>query len=216
MKITAVQFKNAKLLETALTHRSYLNEHPDVRQSNERLEFLGDSVLSLLTSTQLYQEFPRYPEGKLTSLRASLVRAKTLATAAKKLNLGQYLLMSRGEEKSGGRANPSLLANAFEALIGAIYLDGGLETVSNFLKKNLTLSQDVYDFKSKFQEAVQEKNRVSPEYKIVSETGPDHDKTFTVAVYVGKNLVATGVGKSKQEGEQEAAKLAIENLKFKI
>src|SRR5574340_1665468 len=153
-----VQFNNPGLLTTALPHRSFLNENPKVKESNERLEFLGDSVLQLLSSDRLFKEFPAFPEGKLTNLRASLVRTKTLAEAARKIDLGSHLLLSRGEEKSGGRANPSLLANAFEAVVGAIYLDQGLGVVANFLERTLfspvalnPTEEEPYDFKSKLQ-----------------------------------------------------------------
>ncbi|MBI4099750.1 ribonuclease III [Candidatus Microgenomates bacterium] len=219
-KTLGITFVSKKLLTEALTHRSYLNEHRQVKYSNERLEFLGDSVLSVITSTELFRRFPGFPEGKLTSLRSSLVRAQTLAVVAKKLNLGAYLLMSHGEEKSGGRSNPGLLANTFEALLGAIYLDRGLPTAEVFLKAHLfskipagpTISE-VFDFKSKLQEVVQEKDRISPNYHVISETGPDHDKTFIVAVLSRKTELARASGKSKQEAEQEAARLALTSIK---
>lgn len=215
-----VFFNDSKLLTEALTHRSYLNEHPQIKNSNERLEFLGDSVLSLIVSTELYRRFPLFPEGELTSLRSNLVRAQTLATVAKRLNLGTYLLMSRGEDKSGGRENLSLLANTFEAVLGAIYLDQGLDQAKTFLEKHLfsaiapfSTKSIVYDFKSHLQELVQEKEGRSPVYKVVKETGPDHSKTFFVDVFAQSRLLAQGSGKSKQEAEQEAARLAL--LKFK-
>lgn len=210
-----VTFKNPDLLTTAFTHRSYLNENPKVHESNERLEFLGDSVLQVLSSERLYLSHPDFPEGKLTNLRASLVRAKTLALVAARMNLGAHLLMSHGEEKSGGRDNPTLLANAFEAVVGALYLDQGLESVKIFLEKylfNQTLETDTYDFKSQLQEKVQEKERVSPTYKVLSETGPDHSKIFTVGVYIEKASLAKGTGKSKQEAEELAAKIALKKL----
>lgn len=215
-KIAGITFKDEALLTEALTHRSYLNEHPEFKFSNERLEFLGDSVLSIIISTELFKRFPTYPEGKLTGLRSNLVRSKTLGEVSKSLRLGDYLLMSRGEEKSGGRQNPSLLANTFEAILGALYLDQGLEPVTSFLKKHLfpqipaeVKEEEIFDYKSRFQEAVQEKKRISPQYKVISETGPDHDKIFTIGVFVEKKLVAKGHGKSKQEAEQEAARLAL-------
>lgn len=218
--VLGIKVKNQKLFLEALTHRSYLNEHPQIKISNERLEFLGDSVLSLITSTDLFKKFPSYPEGKLTNLRSSLVRAKTLSVVAAKLHLGTFLMMSRGEEKSGGRENLSLLANTFEAILGAIYLDQGLEVAADFLQRNLlpqvaqiTKNTEIFDFKSRLQEVIQEKDQVSPIYRVLSETGPDHAKIFTVGVYKNKALLAIGSGKSKQESEQNAASLALEKLK---
>lgn len=217
--IQGLKFKDENLFTQAITHRSYLNENPQFKISNERLEFLGDSVLSLIISTELFHRFPSVPEGKLTSLRASVVRASTLAQAAKQLGLGELLLMSRGEEKTGGRQNPSLLANAFEALLGAIYLDQGLAASRAFLEKNLfpkipkaLKEEQIFDFKSHLQVLIQEKNHVSPTYKVISENGPDHDKTFVVGIYVQNLLAATGVGKSKLDAQQKAASLALGKL----
>ncbi len=214
-----VKFNDPGLLTTALTHRSYLNENPSVNESNERLEFLGDSVLQLLSSDHFYRQYPSFPEGKLTNLRASLVRAKTLASASQQIGLGKFLLMSRGEEKSGGRNNPSLLANAFEAIVGAIYLDQGLQAVTNFLDRTLfspailaPAEENLYDFKSKLQEVVQEKVRSSPTYKVLEASGPDHSKTFTVGVYIKKKLVARALGRSKQEAEEKAAQIALKTI----
>lgn len=219
-KKLGIIFKKKSLLVESLTHRSYLNENPEYKQSNERLEFLGDSVLSLLTSTKLFQLFPQFPEGQLTNLRSNLVRAKTLATVSKTLGLGDYLLLSHGEEKSGGRANESLLADLFEAVLGAIYLDRGIETASKFLEKELfslipTAAQEtsIFDYKSRLQEKTQEQTQASPQYKVAKETGPDHDKTFTVAVFLKDKLLAEGSGKSKQDAQQEAAHIALESLK---
>lgn len=219
--IIGQKFKNLDLLTEALTHRSFLNENPKVKNSNERLEFLGDSVLSLLTSTELYSRFPHLPEGRLTSIRSNLVRTKTLADIAQKIKIGNYLLMSRGEEKSGGRENPSLLANSIEAIIGAIYLDRGLPDAQKFLEEFLypqinDLSQDkiIYDFKSRLQEIIQEKKRFSPIYKVTNEEGPDHNKIFTVGVYVNSKLISQGHGKSKQEAEQDAARVALGQFKL--
>lgn len=213
-------FKDPSLLKTALTHRSYLNEDKNTSVSNERLEFLGDSVLSLLVSTMLYHKFETYPEGKLTAIRSLLVKTKTLGDVAKKIHLGEFLQMSKGEEKSGGRNNSSLLADTFEAVLGAIYLDGGLEMAKNFLEKNLfplvfevEKNAQLLDYKSSLQEIVQEKQKTSPNYSVLDETGPDHDKIFTIGVYVGNKELAKGQGKSKQEAEQEAARLALEDLK---
>lgn len=216
---TGIKFNNQKLLEEALTHRSYLNENPG-KNSNERLEFLGDSVLQVLTSTELFRRFPEFPEGKLTNLRSALVRTETLGKLAKKLGLGEVLLMSKGEERSNGRENLSLLADTFEAVLGAIYLDQGIDAAREFLEKNLfnqieILAQQeiLYDYKSKLQEVIQKKNKVAPVYKVLKTEGPDHGKTFTVAVLCRGQKLAEGAGKSKQEAEQEAARIALEQLK---
>lgn len=218
-KKLGINFKNKQLLAESLTHRSYLNEHPESKTSNERLEFLGDSVLSLLTSTRLFHDFPDFPEGQLTNLRSNLVRARTLADISKDLGLGEYLLLSRGEEKSGGRANESLLANLFEAVLGAIYLDQGLDKANDFLENHLfskipTISAKtaIFDYKSLLQEVTQNKAQVSPIYKVLSEIGPDHNKTFVIGVYLRGEKLAEGQGHSKQEGEQKAASLAIKKL----
>ena len=220
-KSLSLKFKNQNLLLTALTHRSFLNEDKKAKISNERLEFLGDSVLSILVSTELYNRFESFPEGKLTSLRSLLVKTKTLADLAHKLDLGSYLLMSKGEEKSGGRDNPSLLADTFEAVLGAIYLDAGIKTANDFLTKHLfpmitEVEQNsvLTDYKSALQEETQERSKQSPTYKVLTETGPDHEKTFTVGVYLTSELLASGQGRSKQEAEQNAAKLALGALKM--
>ncbi|MDP3998171.1 MAG: ribonuclease III [bacterium] len=215
------RFKNPKLKEAAFIHRSFLNEHPQLKlDSNERLEFLGDSILSFLVSGYLYEKFPRHKEGELTSLRSALVRTETLAALAKRLDLGSHLKLSQGEEESGGRETPSILANTSEALIGALYLDQGLDAVQKFLTENLLPelnkiieTQAYKDAKSMLQEVVQEKKQVSPAYKIMKSEGPDHAKVFEVGVFLGNDLLGVGKGKSKQKAEQEAAKLALENWK---
>ena len=216
-KKLGVNFIDTALLVESLTHRSYLNENPSAKQSNERLEFLGDSVLSLLTSTKLFKLFPKFPEGQLTNLRSNLVRAKTLAIVSKKLDLGSYLLVSHGEEKSGGRENDSLLADLFEAVLGAIYMDQGLEKAEQFLEKHLfplipTITEEatIFDFKSRLQEKTQSQTQHSPQYRVISETGPDHNKTFTVGVFLNEKQLSAGNGKSKQEAEQEAARKGLE------
>lgn len=216
-KKLGTNFLNKDLLQHALVHRSSLNENRDIKSSNERLEFLGDSVLSVLVSTELYQRFPSYPEGKLTTFRSLLVKTKTLAQLAKQIGLGQFLLMSHGEETSGGRENSSLLADTFEAVIGSLYLDQGLEEVKKFLERFLfplivqvEHKEDLLDYKSVLQEKIQEKKKVSPAYKVISQSGPDHDKTFVIGVYANNSLLASGQGKNKQEGQQQAAKLALE------
>ncbi len=215
--ILKVKFKNNQLLEEALIHRSFLNENHEITASNERLEFLGDSVLSLVVSTELFHRFPDYPEGKLTSLRSLLVKSKTLGSVANKLHFGDFLLMSRGEQHSGGRTNRSLLADTFEAILGAIYLDQGLQTVRLFLEANLfplipkvEKQEDLQDYKSLLQERTQYQVKISPAYKVVAESGPDHDKIFRVGVFLDNTLLASGEGKSKQIAEQAAAKAALE------
>ncbi|PIS09670.1 ribonuclease III [Candidatus Beckwithbacteria bacterium CG10_big_fil_rev_8_21_14_0_10_34_10] len=213
-------FKNKDILELALTHRSYLNEHKGEKlASNERLEFLGDAVLELIVSSYLYQKYPHLPEGKLTSMRARLVQTKTLGLAAQKLKLGSALKLSRGEKESGGENNPSIMANTFEAVIGGIYQDSGFEKACNFVQKNLLdPSENLFsnkiplDHKSSFQELVQAKGLKTPEYVLVSEKGPDHKKVFMSAVLINNKRVALGQGYSKQEAEQEAARLACQKF----
>ncbi|KKU82828.1 MAG: Ribonuclease 3 [Microgenomates group bacterium GW2011_GWA2_47_8] len=218
-KTIGIPFTNQDLLRTAFFHRSYLNEAKNITQSNERLEFLGDAVLSFLTSSFLYQRFPEYPEGILTNIRSSLVKTKSLSQVAKTLALGDLLYLSRGEEESGGRANPSLLADTFEALLGALFLDQGVEAAKQFLaqyvfpKVTEIIEKRAYiDFKSLLQEIVQEKERVSPTYRVVKSQGPDHAKTFWIEAIVGESAIGSGMGKSKQEAEQQAASNALEKM----
>lgn len=219
LNLLNLKFKNPKLLEQAFLHRSYLNEVKLDMLSNERLEFLGDSVLSLIISYHLYALRATDSEGELTNLRAHIVKTKSLAEAAKKLNLGKYLKLSKGEELSGGRNNPQLLANTYEALIGSIFLDQGLEVTKNVVSKTLMplFEKELKmgppkDAKSNLQEVVQQKLKESPHYKILETKGPDHAKQFTVAVYVGGKEMGRGSGHSKQVAEEQAAKLALENL----
>ena len=214
-----IQFKNPFLLKTAFTHRSAINEKKGSNISNERLEFLGDAVLELIVSDYLYQTYPSLPEGQLTSRRAQIVQTKTLAAAAKNQNLGAQLILSRGEKKAGGDKNISLLANAFEALIGAIYLDQGILAAKKFVHEQLIakfphLSQklEIIDFKSQLQEKWQKQFKVAPRYKLIKTSGPDHDRTFTVQVLFKQKLAGVGQGKSKQEAQQHAAKSAIISL----
>ena len=215
-----IKFKDSKLLAQALIHRSYLNEITGQGSgSNERLEFLGDVILSFIVSCWLYQKFPHYDEGKLTNLRSNLVRTSTLAQIASQLEIGQNLLMSRGEKSSGGEKNPSLLADSMEAVIGAIFLDQGTKKVEKFIKIHLKpflnqmlIKGEFKDNKSLLQEKIQEKIRESPVYKTLKEEGPDHNKTFTIGVYSQEKLLAQGVGKNKQEAEENAAKIALEKL----
>ncbi len=210
-------FINPKLLETALTHRSALNEKlSKSKESNERLEFLGDAVLELLTSRFLYDLLPREAEGKLSALRSALVKTTTLAQIAKELKLDQKLYMSRGEEASGGRENPKLLADSVEAFLGALYLDQGLEKVLALLEDKLfpklerIQREKLYkDAKSLLQEVVQAQGFEAPDYQVISEEGPDHEKIFTVEVSVGEKPAGKGTGKSKQDAQQAAAKKAL-------
>ncbi len=212
-KIIGITFKNIGLLKQAFTHRSYLNEHRDLEIGhNERLEFLGDAVLELIVTEYLYEKYPDSPEGDLTAFRSALVNAITLSDAASKIGMNEYLLLSKGEAKDTGRARQIILANTIESLIGAIYLDQGYETAKYFISNNIFGLIDKIieekkwlDAKSEFQEQAQDYEGVTPVYKTLKEEGPDHDKKFTVAVYLGKTKVAEGEGRSKQEAEQNAA-----------
>lgn len=220
-KNIACQFQDEKLLITALTHRSYLNEHPQQKQeSNERLEFLGDAILEFVVSRFLFEKFPHLPEGRLTNLRSKLVCTKSLASAAKKLNLGNYLFLSKGEKDSNGASSETTLANTFEALIGAIYFDQGLSQAFRFINqqllsssKKILTSKNLIDFKSRFQEIAQEKFKITPRYQVIKSSGPNHAKTFIVQVLVGKEEWGRGQGKSKQEAEQLAAKVSLKLIK---
>ena len=212
-----LSFNNLDLLRQAFTHRSYLNEHRGVKHGhNERLEFLGDAVLELIITHFLYEKFPDHSEGDLTSYRAALVNAITLSDIAAQIGMNDFLLLSRGEAKDKGRARQMLLANALEALVGAIYLDRGYDAAKLFLEKLLFPKIDEIvqkglwqDAKSSLQEKAQEAEGVTPTYKVVREWGPDHDKHFIVGVYIRSALVAEGTGKSKQEAEQAAAGAAL-------
>lgn len=211
-------FKNAKLLEHALTHRSWVNEHPKQSTSNERLEFLGDAILEYVISKELFKDFPDKEEGYLTVLRSKIVNTQNLAKTAIKLEIGKYLRLSKGEEDTGGRTNPSLLADTLEAIIGALYLDSGLSKTERFIKSTLLtaiddiLSMPLKDAKSRLQEHVQAQGMLAPRYEVISEEGPDHNKKFTVAVNINGEQIAIGVGKSKSEAAQKAALTAIEKL----
>ncbi len=210
-------FKDKTLLKQAFVHRSYVNEHPKLGFShNERLEFLGDAVLELVITEYLYEKYSGATEGDLTSYRAALVNAVTLAQAAEELGMNGYLLLSKGETKDTGRARQDILANTFESFIGALYLDQGYVKAKNFIagalfgKIDKIVEKGLWkDAKSAFQEKAQEHEGVTPSYKILNETGPDHDKQFTTGVFLGKELVAEGRGKSKQDAEQEAAQNAL-------
>lgn len=214
----SIDISDETVLRQAFIHRSYLNETKDKGlRSNERLEFLGDSVLSLIVSHYLYLKFPESPEGHLTNYRSSIVKTTSLASAAQELGLGVYLHMAKGEAESGGKENPSLLADTYEALLGVIYLERGFEKVKVFVQETLLTKLDEIiatgkyrDFKSVFQEQVQEKLRVSPVYAVVSTSGPDHAKEFEVEVLVNGKRLGLGKGKSKQEAEQMAAQAALD------
>jgi ribonuclease-3 len=212
-----LSFNDERIFEEALTHRSYLNEHKDARAHNERLEFLGDAVLELAVTHFLFTKYPNKPEGDLTAYRAALVNTVSLAETAEAIGLNDMLLLSKGESRDKGRARQIILANAFEALLGALYLDQGYEAAESFIAKHLYPKIDTVletrawqDAKSRFQEVAQEKRSMTPAYQTLAEVGPDHDKLFTVGVFVGKEKVAEGQGKSKQEAEQGAAQAAIE------
>lgn len=208
-------FNDKNLFLQSLTHKSWVNEHPKTRSSNERLEFLGDAVLEFVVSGILFNKFPNKEEGYLTALRANIVNTVNLAKAASKLKLGDSLYLSKGEEESGGRKNVSLLANTIEALIGAYYIDKGCEEVEKFIKAIVLddldelINQPLKDAKSRLQELVQAKGYLAPAYKVIKEIGPDHDKNFTVEVVVNKKSLSKGIGKSKSEAEQMAALKAL-------
>lgn len=217
-KRIGITFRDKDLLRTAFTHRSFLNENRRKgMEHNERLEFLGDAVLELVITEHLYRKYPDRTEGDLTSYRSALVNANTLSGVAEGLGMNDYLLLSRGEAKDTGRARQVILANVIEAFIGALYLDHGYETVKRFVSDHLfPLTDEIVrgrlwlDAKSHFQERAQEEEGITPTYETVREVGPDHDKHFTVAVFLGRERVAEGGGKSKQEAEQQAARLALE------
>jgi len=214
----SLTFKNPALLRQAFTHRSYINEHRgEELEHNERLEFLGDAVLELISTHFLYEKFPDKTEGELTAYRAALVNAVTCAEVANDIKMNDFLLLSRGEAKDEGRARDVLLANAFEALIGAIYIDQGYDAAKDFITSYLLVKIDEIvkkklwrDSKSTLQEKAQDAEGSTPFYSVIRETGPDHDKEFVVGVYVKDMLLAEGSGKSKQEAEQDAAQNALE------
>lgn len=209
-------FNDKDLFDLALTHRSWVNEHKGERQSNERLEFLGDAVLEFIVSKELYADFPDKEEGYLTALRANLVNTVSLAGLARKLNLGPRLFLSKGEEDGGGRDNTSLLADTVEAIIGAIFIDKGIEDAEKFIKENLLsemekrVHEPLKDAKSRLQEYVQSKKLSAPKYQVVEESGPDHNKKFVIEVLVEGKSWAKGEGKSKSLAEQDAAHAALE------
>ena len=208
-------FQNREMIYEALSHSSYANEKKKQRRSNERLEFLGDSVLSVVVSQYLFTHYPDLPEGELTKIRAALVCEKSLHRFALQIGLGEFLMLGKGEEHTGGRERPSILADAFEAVIAAIYLDGGLEAarkhILRFLPKNIPENRSLLfgDYKTALQEVIQKNPEEKVEYVLRSETGPDHDKSFVVEVCLNSNVIGKGNGKSKKEAEQMAAKEAL-------
>lgn len=216
---TLPKFKNTALFNQAFIHRSYLNEAKEFVESNERLEFLGDSILSFIVSQHLYKTHTTFNEGILTNLRSLLVNTKSLAMLARELDFGSKLKLSKGEEESKGRENDSLLANAFEAFIGALFLDQGIEKVKSFLSEillnkssELAQRKALKDPKSLLQEYIQSQKQKSPVYKVILEEGPAHAKLFTVGVYSDEILLGEGKGRSKQEAEEKAATLALEKI----
>ncbi|HOZ80945.1 MAG TPA: ribonuclease III [Candidatus Woesebacteria bacterium] len=214
-------FKNIDLLNQSLVHRSYLNENRNIySHSNERLEFLGDAVLELWTTNYLYLNFPELEEGSLTNQRSLAVRTENLAEIAKQIDLGQFIFLSHGEEKHQGRDNISILADTFESILGAIYLDSGFNSIDQVLTKLLTPSlikianqKNIKDPKSYFQELAQKKTNITPHYQTISESGPDHQKVFTVGLYIGDQQISTGKGNSKQKAEESAALSGIDSFK---
>jgi ribonuclease-3 len=219
-KRLGVSFQNNSLLELALVHSSYINENPDFgTDSNEKIEFLGDAVLGLIIAEKLYQDFPLSSEGDLTRLRSALVRKETLAQIARKIGLGDYLFLGKGEEACGGRDKALNLAGAFEAVVAAIYLDLGLEKSRQFVLEQF--GQEIHlkahrgaeeDYKSRLQELTQAKWQLTPIYSLIEAVGPDHDKLFSVEVKTGNNVLGKGSGKSKKSAEMEAAKSALEGF----
>lgn len=216
-KKIGITFSNKKLLRQAFLHRSYLNEHQEEElKNNERLEFLGDAVLELIVTAYLFERFPDKSEGELTAYRAALVNTHSISEAGKKLDMNDFLLLSKGEARDTGKARQYILANTFEAVIGALYLDQGYDIAEKFIAENLfhtldkILSERLWqDSKSSFQEQAQEQKSVTPSYKVLEESGPDHDKKFIVGVYLEDELISQGEGRSKQTAEQDAAHNAI-------
>jgi len=218
IKLLNEMFTNKALLDQALTHRSWVNEHSHIRESNERLEFLGDAILEYIVSVRLYLSFPDKEEGFLTALRANLVNTVNLAKVAQKLDLGSKLFLSKGEEETGGRTNTSILADSVEAVIGALFIDSGIKRAEDFVNLYLltdmqkVASEPLKDPKSRLQEVVQAKGFEAPKYKVVLEEGPDHNKLFTIEVFINNEPYARGVGKNKSESAQNAASKALEKF----
>lgn len=223
-KRLGLKFRDPLLLQRALVHRSYLNEMPDSGlESNERLEFLGDAVLGLVVGSKLYTDYPEHSEGQLTELRVALVRRETLARVAKSLALGDFLFLGRGEESAGGKGRVSNLSAAYEAVVGAVFVDGGMDKARRFIVRSLTSEvaalpkgQNIpADPKSRLQELLQARFQRAPVYKVLRDEGPDHSKVFTVQVWGGRKALGVGQGKSKQQAEKEAARQALDGLEGK-
>lgn len=220
-KTIGYTFDNKALLKEAITHSSYANEKHNGSKCNERMEFLGDAVLSIISAEYLFSRFPELPEGKLSKIRSSLVCTQSLSSFAREINLGGYLLLGKGETSSGGADRPSILENAFEALIGAIYLDGGIESAKKFVLQFLSREVEnnhtnFKDYKTALQEVVQQNPDETLNYVPVGESGPDHDKRFEVEIHINSNVVASGIGRSKKQAEQEAAKQALILLGYDV
>lgn len=219
-KIINYKFTNPLLLEEALSHSSYANENKKTRKSNERLEFLGDSVLSLAVSEYLFEHYKHLPEGELTKIRASLVCEQALFTFAQQIDLGEHVLLGKGEERTGGRDRPSIISDAFEAVIAAIFLDGGFEAakkhVLSFIPKDMDSKKSITfnDYKTILQEIIQRNPEEKVEYVTKGQRGPDHDKAFEVQVVLNSNIIGNGNGRSKKQAEQMAAKEALELMGY--
>lgn len=214
------ELKNKKLFTQAFTHRSYLNETKEEIASNERMEFLGDSIISFIVSQYLYSKYPQFDEGILTNIRSLMVNTKSLAQIAKELNFGNFLKLSKGEEESKGRQNQSLLADCFEAYVGALFIDQGINAASGFLNvvlipkaEEIIGNKSFKDPKSLLQELVQSRKHSSPSYIVLGESGPAHAKQFRIGAYVENSLIAEGIGKSKRDAEENAAENALETYK---
>jgi len=219
MNIKLPEFKSEEIRKLVFTHRSYLNENKEVQESNERLEFLGDSILSFVVSSHIYSQHPDIKEGDLTSLRSVLTNTQTLYLVSEEMGLGKLLTMSKGEEDGGGRTNKTILANTYEAVVGGLFLDQGIDAARSFITETILNNanefvgtQGLKDAKSMLQEYMQEKFKVSPDYRILEEQGPDHDKNYTSGVFLNGELIAKGMGHSKQEAEKDAAQKALETM----
>lgn len=215
------KFNDRSLMIEALTHSSYANEHHDNYACNERMEFLGDAVLSIVTAEYLYNKFPNLPEGKLSKLRSSLVCTQSLSNFARQIELGSFLRLGKGETASGGANRPSILENAFEALIAAIYLDGGMEPAKKHILRFLSVAVENHntafkDYKTTLQEVVQQNPDEILNYVLVGESGPDHDKRFEAEVHLNSNVIGRGIGKSKKQAEQEAAREALKLMGYDV
>jgi ribonuclease-3 len=220
-ELLGYRFTNRALLVQALTHRSFVNESDDKRmKNNESLDFLGDSVLGFVISARIFQLFPDFKEGELSKIKAYLVSATNLIQLARRIRLGDFIFLSRGEEKSGGRTKRAIIVDAYEAIIGALFLDGGVEAASNFIERqiraileNLDIRQLTYgDFKSALQEYLHNIGRPEPVYHVVNELGPDHKKTFVIQVLIDEEIVAESTGRTKKEAQQSAARLALQKI----